>query len=101
MSNITVPTGVSAAIGTLTDSKSANPPPKPASASTPPPASSANPTDNISLSVNALATGTADTTPPLSDSAASAQSVTLRQQLGNTPLSGTARQNQAIVALLR
>ena len=101
MSNITVPTGVGTAIGTLPDSKPTNPPPKPASESTPQPAASTNPTDNISLSVNTLATGTAGATPPLSDSAASAQSVTLRQQLGNTPLSGTARQNQAIVALLR
>ena len=101
MSNITVPTGVGTAIGTLPDSKPTNPLPKPASVNTPPPAPSANPTDNISLSVNAVATGATGATPPLSDSAATAQSVTLRQQLGNTPLSGTARQNQAIVALLR
>jgi hypothetical protein len=105
MSNITISPAIGPAIGNLADSNANTPSPKTPSSAQPisAPIPSANPADAISLSPGAqsVTVAASSSAQPLTDSAASAQSVSLRQQLGNTPLSGTARQNQAIVALLR
>ncbi len=100
MSNITITPNLGTTIGAAADTSQNPQSTKTQSPAPTPPASS--PTDNITLSLGAQA-NTAGTTASqtLSDSAASAQSYELRQQLSSAPLSGTARQNQAIVALLR
>ncbi len=100
MSNITITPNLGTTIGAAAD---ANQNPQPAKSQSTPQASPASvPTDAISLSLAAqVNSATTPASPTLSDSAASAQSYELRQQLSSAPLSGTARQNQAIVALLR
>jgi hypothetical protein len=100
MSNITISPNVATTIGTATDTNS-NPQTVKPTATPPAPQTPTPPADNVSLSLGAQTVAPTPPTQTLSDSAASAQSVTLRQQLGSAPLSGTARQNQAIVALLR
>jgi len=58
--------------------------------------------DSVTLSPGAQVASTeSGEHPVLSDSDAQSQAAKLRQQLSNASLSGTARQNQAIVALLR
>jgi hypothetical protein len=100
MSNITISSNLGSAIGAAADANQTPPPAKPQA--TPQADTPAVPTDAISLSLAAQANGAASSSSQtLSDSAASAQSYELRQQLSTAPLSGTARQNQAIVALLR
>ena len=100
MSNITITPNLGTTIGAGADVNQNPQPTKPQS--TPQASPASVPTDAISLSLAAQANGvTSSTSQPLSDSAASAQSYQLRQQLSSAPLSGTARQTQAIVALLR
>jgi hypothetical protein len=101
MSNLSINSLPGQPIGIPADSEgttSVKPGTSGAAATTPPPA------DSVNLSAGAQAAVSAGTTtskPPLSASDANKQSVQLRQQLGSAPLSGTARQNQAILALLR
>ncbi len=70
---------------------------------TPETAAAAATADSVIVSAVAqtVSTGNASGKSALSESDASAQSYHLRQQLSGAPLSGTARQNQAILALLR
>jgi hypothetical protein len=77
--------------------------PSPATTTTDTAATPAQTSDSVTLSAVAqtVASGPATAKQPLSESDAGKKSQQLRQQLGDAPLSGTARQNQAILALLR
>lgn len=65
------------------------------------PAAPEGDTVTISAAAKTVTANPAVSTQILSDSEATKTSVSLRQQLGSQNLSGTAKQNQAILSLLR
>jgi hypothetical protein len=81
----------------------------PSPKTTPPPATSASATapatasrtDTVQLSAAAQTVLATSTRPVLTEAQAAQTSGDLRQQLGARPLSGSAKQNQAILSLLR
>jgi hypothetical protein len=102
MSDLTINSTTASPIGAGNSSATpATPPqankPAPQASSTPSPSDLA---DSVSLS-GVGQNSDASTKPPLSESDAQSQAMRLRQQLNGVNLSGTARQNQAIVSLLR
>jgi hypothetical protein len=99
MSDLTVKPQNTSNVGANGSTSSAAPTPgsKPAPST---PATPSGVSDSVTLSLASQSTPPEEK-PTLSEDDAQSQAAKLRQQLSSLNLSGTARQNQAIVALLR